>query len=589
MKRLAKLIGLFISFTTLVFGQQVDCANIGFESGTTMGWELSNGVLGVDGTGTNAKVSYLNEQVGSINARHFITGVSNGFDPLITNEKIPMVAPGSTHSIRIGTNYSMGGGTFDRIKTSFVVTPDNTLFQYQFALVLQNDNSHEDYQKSGFSIHITDSNDQELACNYFGVQLQKGGTGSGLKTQQYTNQGYLEYKNWTTGAIDLRNYIGKIIKIEVTVHGCTRREHFGYAYFDAQCVKSEIKVTSQCPDAQGYMILKAPEGFGTYVWNDGQTTADARVKANLGDMYTVKLSPLDKLDASCQLQLDYKIKYYQPDTTITRTICEGEEVKIDNVSFKTTGTHVRVITRANVCDSTVRLKLTVIPAVHHIQTLAICAGKSVKVGDSTYSKTGTYTTAVHRPSGCDSMVTTHLVVESLQFQVVGDKAITQGDSTRLEVQVQPAGGFTVEWTPALGLACANCPATWAHPSKTTQYTVSVKNASQACQQSEKVNLSVLPCNIYIPDIFSPNSDQQNDVFFVYGNSCVKQIKEMVVYNRWGEVVYRNANFAFADPKQGWDGRYLDAFASGGVYAYKIEVEFTNGEINKYLGSVVLVR
>ncbi len=579
MKSLVMMLGFFVSVQTWVYSQ-VDCGNIGFESGTTVGWELSNGALAV----ANSKVAFENERPGTINARHYITGPTDGFDPLITNERIPMVAPGSTHSIRIGTNFTMGGGTFDRIRTSFTVTPENTLFQYQFAIILQNDGRHADYEKPGFSIHITDSNDQELSCNFFGIQLQRAGVAMGFKAQ-----GDLEYKNWTTGAIDLRSYIGKVIKIEVTAHGCTERRHFGYAYFDAQCVKSEIKAASLCPDAQGYMTLNAPEGFGSYVWNNGETTSAARVKANLGEVYTVKLSPLDKLDETCQLQLDYKIKYYQADTTIARTICEGEEVQVDDAVYKTTGTYVKLIRRTNVCDSTVRLKLTVIPAAGHSQTLTICIGQSVKVGDSVYTKPGTYLTPVHRPSGCDSMVTTRLIVEEMQFQIVGNPSITQGDSTKLEVQIEPVGAFSVQWSPPTGLACADCPATWAHPASTTQYTALVKNASQACQHSESIKLSVLPCNIYVPDVFSPNNDQQNDIFFVYGNSCVRQIKEMVIYNRWGEVIFHNENFAFSDPGQGWNGRYLEEMAVGGVYVYKIAVEFTNGQTNKYTGSVTLVR
>ncbi len=580
MKRALILIVFFVFIKAKVLGQQVDCGNIGFESGTTLGWELTNGVVRI----ANAKLAYQNETTGSINARHYVTSLSDGFDPKITNEKIPMVAPGSVHSIRIGTNYSMGGGSFDRIKTSFLVTPENTLFQYQFALVLQNDNRHVDAQKSGFDINITDSNGEPLSCNSFGVQLQNAGTSEGFKTQ-----GDIEYKNWTTGAIDLRNYIGRIIKIEVTAHGCTGREHFGYAYFDAQCVKSEVKVNTLCPDAQGYMTLNAPDGFGSYLWSNSEKTANARVKANLGEVYTVKISPLDKLDETCQLQLDYKIKYYQTDTTISRTICEGEEVKVDGESFRTTGIHVKRILRTNVCDSTVRLNLTVIPAANHTQTVTICQGQILKVGDSVYTKPGTYLTAVARPSGCDSMVTTRLIVEEMQFRIAGNPSIIQGDSTRLEVQVEPAGAFSVQWSPPLGLACASCPATWVHPLKSTQYTVSVRNASQACQESQKVNVFVLPCNIYIPDIFSPNNDQQNDVFYVFGNSCVKEIKEMAIYNRWGEIVFRNENFTFADPKQGWDGRYLGEIAEGGVYVYKIAVAFTNGETSNYTGSVLLVR
>jgi gliding motility-associated-like protein len=580
MKRLRIIFALFYVVTISGYSQQVDCANIGFESGTTLGWVLSNGAV----TAPNGKLAYQNETPGTVGARHLVTNLSDGFDPKITNEQIPMVAPGSKHSIRLGTNFSRGGGTFDRIKTSFIVTPDNTLFQYQFAIVLQNDNTHADYQKSGFSIEITDNNGQPLPCNFFGVQLQRGSTSEGFKTQ-----GDIEYKNWTTCAIDLRNYIGKTINIEVTAHGCTGREHFGYAYFDAQCVKSEIKVTALCPDEQGIMTLKAPEGFGSYAWSNGDKMPQTRVKANLGDIYSVKISPLDKLNESCLLQLDYKINYYKADTTINAVLCEGESFTVDNKVYTSSGTYVNTIRRSNVCDSTIRLNLKIIPIARHSQAFVICKGKSISVGDSVYSKTGTYINHIIRRSGCDSIITTNLLIEDFNFNITGNQSIVEDDSTRLEVQISPPGAYSYQWSPPTGLACANCPATWVHPTNTTQYTVTIKNTSQACQKNDKITVSVLPCNVYIPDIFSPNNDQQNDVFFVHGNTCVKQIKEMVLYDRWGEVIYYKENFPASDSQQGWDGRYLGNIAGAGVYTYKILVEFNNGKTNKYLGAVTLLR
>lgn len=578
MKRLVIVLGLLCFYTISVRSQQVDCATMGFESGSALGWVLTSGTI----TGVNKRVDYLNEVMQTVENGHFVTRLSDGNDPKITNEKIPMVAPGSKHSIRIGN--TTHGGTFDRIKTSFLVTPDNTLFQYQFAVVLQNDNTHSDFQKPGFNIRIEDSDGQELACNKFDIQLQRGATAEGFKVQ-----GDLEYKNWTTGAIDLRNYIGRIINIEVTAHGCTERRHFGYAYFDAQCVKSEIKVTALCPDAQGFMTLKAPEGFESYLWNNGDKASETRVKANLGDVYSVKISPLDKLNESCLLQLDYKINYYKADTTINAVLCEGESFTVDDKVYRTTGTYVNTIHRRDVCDSTVRLNLKIIPIARHSQSFVICKGKSISVGDSVYSKTGTYINHIIRRSGCDSIITTKLLVEDFNFEITGNQSIVEDDSTRLEVQISPPGAYTYQWSPPKELSCATCSATWAHPANKTEYTVTIKNASQACQKSDKVTVAVLPCNVYIPDIFSPNNDQQNDIFFVYGNTCVKQIKEMIVYDRWGEVIYFKENLPFSDPQHGWDGKYLGGIAGEGVYTYKIWVEFNNGRTNKYYGAVTLIR
>lgn len=69
----------------------MDCANIGFEVEITLGWAFSNGVV-VD---ANLKIAYQNETPYTIGVSHLIASLSD-----------------------------------------FIVTPDNTLFQYQFAVIL---------------------------------------------------------------------------------------------------------------------------------------------------------------------------------------------------------------------------------------------------------------------------------------------------------------------------------------------------------------------------------------------------------------------------------------------------------------------
>jgi hypothetical protein len=349
---------------------QVDCANIGFETGTITGWIPTYGTV----DDMSQKVVYLNETSGTRNGEHYITRLSDGNDPKINT--IPMVAPGSTHSIRIGNTTT--GTHFSRISTNYLVTAENTLFQYSFAVLLQNTSTgqggggnHEAYQKPGFNIQILDSNGGELPCSTYDIQLQGANTVDGFQTL-----GDIQYRNWTTGAIDLTNYVGKTIKIVVTAHGCTQRGHFGYAYFDAKCLSTRITEVSSCPDENGDMTLNAPEGFGSYLWNTGAVTRSIKVKANLGDKYNVKLSPLASLDESCAFQLDYTIEYKQSSAEISRTICEGDEVALGDTIYRTSGTFVRNISKSTVCDSTVTLSLRVNPVSKYIQNLAICEGGS---------------------------------------------------------------------------------------------------------------------------------------------------------------------------------------------------------------------
>ncbi len=280
-----------------------NCGNIGFEDGTFNGWILSNGDL----TESNSKPYYGTEISGTVNDEHLIT--TGGYDPKVTREPIPQVAPGSLYSVRLG--FTERGGRYDRLKKTFLVTSDNSLFQFRFAVVLQQDVNHVDYQKPGFSIKIYNQSSEVLGCSTYDVQLQRNSVVNGFKSQTSTAYGELHYRNWTTGAMDLREYIGQNLTIEVEVHGCTRRAHFGYAYFDAQCLKTEITPQSNCPDANGFITLKAPDGFETYKWSNGTFGPTTKVKATLGDKVFVKVLPFLSLNNTCEFQLDYVIKNYK--------------------------------------------------------------------------------------------------------------------------------------------------------------------------------------------------------------------------------------------------------------------------------------
>ena len=564
---------------------QVDCSNIGFEQGNTNGWITTYGTV----TDADQKTVYGTEFNGSLND-HYVTSLSDGNDPKIPS--IPMVAPGSTHSIRIGNITE--GSHYSRIHSDYTVTADNTLFQYKFAVVLQNTlgntggggggANHQPFQKPGFNVLIFDSNGEELTCSSYDIQLQGIDTVEGFEAS-----GDIQYRNWTTGAIDLRKYIGKTITIVVTAHGCTRMRHFGYAYFDAECLKSEIKAASVCPDEAGFMTLMAPAGFGKYTWSNGETTQNISVKAKLGDKYHVKMEPLGSLNPSCELQLDYTIEYKKTSASIERTVCDGEEVAVGDTVYRTSGTFIRNINRSNVCDSTVTLKLTVNPVPKYAQTLSICEGESVTVGDTTYKTSGTYVRTIPQNTGCDSTVTTNLTVLELNLSVTQDLTITQGDSVQIHALAEPSGSYKYLWQANENLSCIDCADTWAKPNVSTLYNIGVSDENKVCNKSAKVKVSVKPCGISIPEAFSPNHDQYNEVFFAYGNSCVKEIKEMVVYNRWGEVVYMKQNFLASDPASGWSGTYKGMLSSPGLYPYKFKVELKNGNLISYKGVVNLLK
>lgn len=92
------------------------------------------------------------------------------------------------------------------------------------------------------------------------------------------------------------------------------------------------------------------------------------------------------------------------------------------------------------------------------------------------------------------------------------------------------------------------------------------------------------CTIYVPNAFTPDGDGRNDIFRPL-NVLKVAAYEFVVYNRWGQEVFRTR-----DPKQGWDGAVGGIMQNTGTYVWMMR--YTEKDSNKPVvrkGSFVLIR
>ncbi|MEI6123092.1 MAG: Ig-like domain-containing protein [Bacteroidota bacterium] len=118
------------------------------------------------------------------------------------------------------------------------------------------------------------------------------------------------------------------------------------------------------------------------------------------------------------------------------------------------------------------------------------------------------------------------------------------------------------------------------------YTVTVTDNNQ-CVVVRSIDLAppLVDCFepvIYIPNIFSPNGDGNNDVVFVHGEG-VKSLS-FQIFDRWGEKVFETT-----DIKVGWDGTIRGKDAAEAVYAYQLHATMNDGTTVKRKGNISLVR
>jgi len=92
-------------------------------------------------------------------------------------------------------------------------------------------------------------------------------------------------------------------------------------------------------------------------------------------------------------------------------------------------------------------------------------------------------------------------------------------------------------------------------------------------------------SIFIPNTFTPNGDNLNDVFNIKGIGIKTEGYMMEIYDRWGTLVYSTKELS-----KGWDGTVKGITAENGVYVYKVKAAAANGEGKKeYTGHVSLIK
>lgn len=99
--------------------------------------------------------------------------------------------------------------------------------------------------------------------------------------------------------------------------------------------------------------------------------------------------------------------------------------------------------------------------------------------------------------------------------------------------------------------------------------------------SNEVCITFSP-NLFVPNAFSPNTDQLNDRFNVQGGA-VKTF-HISIYDRWGTLLFEGDRMDF-----NWDGTYMGSEVPGGVYAYQIRYTDYADRLYDRAGTFHLIR
>ncbi len=203
----------------------------------------------------------------SMYSRHTIHYNQNEYDPR-TDYRLKTVPEGEIASVRLG-NWNWGHqGEAIRYKYHVDATTSAILL-LQYAVVLENPDGHGVDEQPRFTLNIVEDDGTPE-----GKPIEKGcGEAdffAGFNTEDWNvvqPQGDADakvlWKDWTTVGINLADYDGKDLIIELTTYDCGQQTHYGYAYFTLNCSGGQLTGLSCGEDQKSG--FQAPEGFN-YRW-----------------------------------------------------------------------------------------------------------------------------------------------------------------------------------------------------------------------------------------------------------------------------------------------------------------------------------
>ncbi len=203
---------------------------------------------------------------------------------------------------------------------------------------------------------------------------------------------------------------------------------------------------------------------------------------------------------------------------------------------------------------------------------------------------GNYPYAVTDAHGCidtASVVVTQplAVVLTINPDLV---TIKLGESGNLNATTNYGPNTNYLWSPATGLSCSDCPNPVVTTNNTMNYhlVASVDINGNTCEATANAEVVVIPnYDVFIPNIFTPNGDGNNDVFKLFGNLPAMKFVEVGIFNRIGEKVFSSNDIYFE-----WDGLYKGRPADAGVYVYQVKAVFADNHTEKlFKGTVTLLR
>lgn len=413
---------------------------------------------------------------------------------------------------------------------------------------------------------------------------------------------FMNSYQWNTGATTSSIYVSSAGYYSVTASkgGCTFTDSI---YVELGSVAFDLGPDTTLCLGQS-LTLNGPPNVITYQWSTGSSNPSLQV--NTGGMYTLTATFSGGCTASDSIQVSFT-QAVNIDLGNDTAICPQQSVLLSltqgydtyqwnngstspTLSASQPGTYWLNVSLAGCTDSdTLELEWLPGPDIQFGADTLICWGigeiECSCQADSYVWNTGDTTSTISVDSGGYYILTATLqsctLTDSIYVNYENAYAFSLGPDTSVcgnqEIILHAPPNMTdYVWsngntTPVLAIDSPGL------------YWISMSSCGNTITDSIRVALRN-DSYVYIPNTFTPNSDNVNDQFHIRGFSEEPIDFKLTIFDRWGEELFTTYDYL-----EGWNGIYRSSPCSQGVYVYVVYVNTACGGEQIFRAKILLLR
>ena len=281
------------------------------------------------------------------------------------------------------------------------------------------------------------------------------------------------------------------------------------------------------------------------------------------------------------------------DTSIFQkfNICKGDSIKVGTHFYNQSDNYVDTLKRTTGCDSIIYTKLFVLKTNDTMNQILLCNKDSVFINGKFYNQTTKFVTTYKNSNGCDSTVTYNIIknkilanfeIDSTQNPIFVFKNLSQGNVKYYwnfgDLSVDSINKNTSH-------QYKNDDTYWANVCLTIIDSFGCNDT--ICQ---KIQISKLLYFLF--NGFTPGKDGKNDNLKIQYKGGTFNYN-LLVYNRWGALVFETLNANVSDESKFWNGNVMNTgpeCPSGSYFAiYQLYLNGTNNPPKEIHSVITLLR